>query len=233
MGMGQALKSFRDWLETGLDLAFPWPQSKESEPKAIEEPFCQRCGLPFPALAGQAAFVCNHCAAQTWSFEWARSGYQMAGQVREAVIGFKYGEQFYRREELVQWLRASFHRNACGGQPWDGLVPVPLYHLRLRERGFNQAQELAKGLERHERTPVLNCLYRCRETNYQSKLGRRARLENLRGAFRLKPGFDVRSLNLLVIDDVFTTGATAQACAQILRSGGASRIGILTVARSI
>jgi predicted amidophosphoribosyltransferase len=79
---------------------------------------------------------------------------------------------------------------------------------------------------------TLDCLYRYRETSSQTKLVRSARWENMAGAFRLKPKFDVRGKSLLVIDDVFTTGATADACAQALAQAGAARLAVLTIARS-
>jgi ComF family protein len=109
---------------------------------------------------------------------------------------------------------------------------VPLYHRRRRERGFNQAAELARGLGARRRLPVWNCLYRCRETPSQTGLEKMARWENMTGAFRVKPKFDVKGRHLLLIDDVFTTGATTNACAQVLVEAGADRLAVLTVARS-
>jgi ComF family protein len=115
---------------------------------------------------------------------------------------------------------------------WQALVPVPLYHRRRRERGFNQASEIARGLAAKRKVPVLDCLYRYRETVSQAKLDRKSRWENMNGAFRLKQRFDVKGLNLLLIDDVFTTGATVNACAQALAQAGASQLAVLTIARS-
>jgi competence protein ComFC len=151
--------------------------------------------------------------------------------VLEAIIGFKYHEQYYQRDRLIGWLAEAYDRHAGAG-PWHALVPVPLYHRRRRERGFNQALELARGLGRKRRLPVWNCLRRGRETLSQTDLERAARWENMTGAFRAKAGFDVRGRNLLLIDDVFTTGATTDACAQVLVRAGAGQVAVLTVARS-
>ena len=198
----------------------------------IQGPVCQQCGDQFPALeASDAAFICSHCADHKWYFDWARSGYRTDGQVREAVIGFKYLDQYYQRKRLVAWLTETYDAHAQSSK-WDALVPVPLYHRRRRERGFNQACEMARGLSVSRKIPVLDCLYRYRETVSQTKLERKARWENMSGAFRLKRGFDVRGRNLLIIDDVFTTGATVNACAQVLAEAGAGRQAVLTVARS-
>ena len=198
----------------------------------IEAPFCRQCGYPYPSLVGHdPAFVCSTCAARTWHFQWARSGYRTDGQVLDAIIGFKYRDEYYQHGRLVQWLTETFDLHARPGE-WDALVPVPLYHRRHRERGFNQSYELARGLASKRKVPVLDCLYRYRETVSQTKLERTARWKNMSGAFQMKRGFDVRGRNLLVIDDVFTTGATVNACAQALAHAGAGRLAVLTIARS-
>jgi ComF family protein len=166
-----------------------------------------------------------------WYFEWARSGYRTSGQVREAISGFKYRDEFFRRGQLVEWL-TEVHDRCAAGEEWDALVPVPLYHRRRRERGFNQARELADGLAHRRGLKVLDCLRRTRETPSQTSLERNARWQNMNDAFDLKQGFDVSGRRLLIIDDVFTTGATTNACARVLAEAGAGRLAALTVARS-
>lgn len=220
------------WGECALDLAFAWPETDAGEPVPVEAPFCRQCGLPFPALGGHVfEFICESCREHTWYFLWARAGYRTSGQVHEAVVGFKYEDQYYQRRRLIDWLAETFDRHVHDG-PWDALVPVPLYHRRRRERGFNQARELADGLGARRKLGVLDCLYRYRETPSQTGLERNARWDNMRNAFRLKPRFDVKGRNLLLIDDVFTTGATTNACARVLAQAGADRLAVLTVARS-
>jgi ComF family protein len=211
---------------------FPLPESEEREPVRIDAPFCQQCGDPYPGLAeDSAAFTCAHCSERKWHFEWARAAYRTEGQVHEAVIGFKYRDQYYHQGRLIGWLVEAFDRHARENE-WDALVPVPLYHRRRRERGFNQAREIAEGLAAKRKVQVLECLYRYRETLSQARLDRTARWENMAGAFQMKRGFDVKGKNLLLIDDVFTTGATVNACAQVLAKAGAGRLAVLTVARS-
>jgi ComF family protein len=201
-------------------------------PEPIAPPFCRQCGYPYPALEAPATpFTCAFCASRKWYFQWARAAYPTSGQLLEAVIGFKYSERFYERRRLTGWLVEAFDRHAAG-ESWDGLVPVPLYHRRHRDRGFNQAKELARGLGKQRGIPILNALYRYRETVSQTKLDRSARWDNMADAFQLKRGFDVKGLRLLVIDDVFTTGATANACAHVLAQAGARSLAVLTVARS-
>jgi ComF family protein len=230
--LSSSLDFAREWGECALNLAFPRAESKAAEPVRIEAPFCRQCGYPYPALeAHDSTFVCAKCAERKWYFQWARSGYRTEGQVLDAIIGFKYRDEYYQQGQLVRWLTEIFDCHARPGE-WHGLVPVPLYHRRHRERGFNQAREIARGLASKRKIPILDCLYRYRETVSQTKLERNARWENMSGAFQLKRGFDVRGRNLLIIDDVFTTGATVNACAQALAHAGAGRLAVLTIARS-
>jgi ComF family protein len=230
--LSSTLERARDWGECALNLAFPWPETSAAEPEPIERPFCRQCGDPFPNLEiVESDFVCSNCRGRDWHFQWARAGYRTKGQVHDAIVGFKYRDEYYQRGRLVAWLTEAFDRHAQG-EKWHAMVPVPLYHRRRRERGFNQACEMADGLGKERKMPVWDCLYRYRETPSQTGLERTARWENMAGAFQLKHGFDVRGRHLLLIDDVFTTGATTNACAQVLAKAGASRLAVLTVARS-
>ena len=197
----------------------------------VEPPFCERCGFPYEHVPNAAPFICSNCAERHWHFAWARAGYLTEGQVHEAVVGFKYHEEFFRLAQLVGWLVEAYDLHAAG-ESWDALVPVPLYHRRLRTRGFNQAYELARGLGRARGLAVRNYLRRQRETPPQARLERGARWENMRNAFAVKGRFDVTGQNLLLIDDVFTTGATTNACARVLAEAGAGRLAVLTVSRS-
>ena len=225
-----AAARIRDWGDSALNLAFPYPESEAAAPKPVQAPFCQQCGYPYEHVPN-APFVCSTCVDRRWHFAWARSAYLTEGQVLEAIVGFKYSEQFFRQRQLTGWLAEAYDQHAAG-ERWDALVPVPLYHRHLRERGFNQATELARGLGRRRGLPVWSCLRRKRETPSQTSLARAARWQNMQGAFGFKGGFDVTGLNLLLIDDVFTTGATTDACARVLAEAGAGRLAVLTVSRS-
>lgn len=112
------------------------------------------------------------------------------------------------------------------------IVPVPLSRERLRERGFNQALELARPIARALERPLLpRLLIRARHTIAQSSLGRRERLRNVRGAFALAPG-QKPPLHVALLDDVLTTGATLRECAKVLRRAGATTIEVWAIARA-
>lgn len=222
--------SARGWLDTALNLAFPWPESDAAPPKPVVPPFCDRCGYPYEHVPDRP-FVCATCADRDWHFSHARAAFLTEGQPLESVVRFKYAQEFFRLAQLTGWLVDAFDRHMAG-ERWDALVPVPLFHRHQRERGFNQARELAAGLGRARGIPLRDGLRRVRETPSQVGLQRPARWKNMQNAFRLKGGFDVAGQNLLLIDDVFTTGATTDACAQVLARAGAARVAVLTVSRS-
>jgi len=114
---------------------------------------------------------------------------------------------------------------------WDALVPIPLHPARRKERGFNQSAEIARWLGARVGLKVEEGLIRVKPTPPQARLRRTERLRNLRGALALAPEFDPRGRRLLLCDDVFTTGATADACARVLKKAGADEVAALTVAR--
>ncbi|HEY8965258.1 MAG TPA: ComF family protein [Candidatus Methylacidiphilales bacterium] len=224
-----------------LDLAFPphLPDAAADPTRRIEAPFCVQCGEPFPGpLPG--LFLCTNCGERDWTLGWARAAWRAEGHVREAIHDFKYRGRFHLLPFLADRLEDGF-RQFAAAERWDALAFVPLHPLRERDRGFNQAEELCRELGRRQRLPVLPCLRRVRPTEKQAWLTRGSRLRNLAGAFdfREKGGigplnrrFDVKGLRLLLVDDVFTTGATAEACSRVLASQGAARISALTVARA-
>lgn len=226
-----AAATVQRYLTAGLDLLFPIALPEDGELLSIRPPWCQRCGIPFEAAGGHLE-SCGQCQGRQWSFDRARAGYRARGAVRDAIIGFKYQDRFYLRRLLIRWLLDGYDAHEAKAIPaWTGAVPVPLHRLRQRERGFNQALELARGLARARGLPLMDCLTRTRDTPKQALLDRHDRLSNLRSAFRVKGSFDLRGHHLLLIDDVFTTGATAEACARTLKKARAARVGVLTVAR--
>ncbi|MFI0347789.1 MAG: ComF family protein [Chthoniobacterales bacterium] len=117
------------------------------------------------------------------------------------------------------------------GVSFTAVVPVPLYFLREREREFNQASLLAYEVAKKLNLPVEACLKRVKPTSMQARANRQARIKNLQGAFAIKKGYRC-SGNYLLIDDVFTTGSTADECSKVLLKSGARGIWVLAAARS-
>ncbi len=217
-------------LDLGCHLLFPPAHFTEKMPDLIRRPFCEQCGEMYDG-AFTTSFVCVNCQEREWFLAWARAAYPMKGPVRHVILAFKYLGEFHYLKQMVDWLEEGFRRHAAS-EPWDALVSVPLYHVRQRERGFNQSYELAQMLGKRQKVPVWSCLERTRPTPQQATLARSGRLRNLHGAFGLKSQFDVSNKSLLLVDDVFTTGATAEACARVLMEHHASRVAVLTLARA-
>jgi ComF family protein len=214
---------------TTVELLWPRPRLSTQGVPRVGHPLCERCGEPFVGDI-TSTFICTNCWKRTWSLEWARATYRAEGIVRESIHRMKYQGDYSLLEPLTDWLEEGYEEWARL-IVWDALVPVPLHPRRFRERGFNQAAELARRLGERQGLQVWDCLKRTEQTDTQAKLSRAARLRNLRRAFELKKPFDVRGKALLIIDDVFTTGATTDRCARVLREGGAAYVACLTVAR--
>ena len=213
---------------------------------------CQICSEPFPGNIPYG-FTCPNCADQTFAFDCAIAAWHSSGPLREAIHRFKYGRHLHLRLPLARKLFDTLsdprltqpgplanHMEEHGPPLVESpdsfpdwiLVPVPLHPRRLRERRFNQSAELARTLSKLSGLPCQDLLRRTRYTTAQAALSRKERLKNLAGAFTVKPKASLPPHgNILLIDDVFTTGSTAHECATALKKAGAQRIIILTVAR--
>jgi ComF family protein len=167
------------------------------------------------------------------AFEWARSAVTAQDTVLEAIHLYKYKRALCLEPFLASLLvRAAAPRLVW--TDWDAMVPVPLFPARQRDREFNQAERLARHLSRATGIPVQSgWVKRIEPTKSQTRLSREERKENMRGAFACRPGADLSGARLLMVDDVFTTGSTTNACATELRRSGATRVCVWTLARGI
>ncbi|MBI4464119.1 MAG: ComF family protein [Acidobacteria bacterium] len=164
-------------------------------------------------------------------FEQARSFGRYEGSLRALIQRLKYDGLRPLARPLGNCLANAFHR--LTGDSWDWVVPVPLHPKRKRQRGFNQAELLAARLSRLCRVPLgsRDCV-RVRETRPQTGLRAAERRKNVAGAFHVPHPQRVRSRRLLLVDDVLTTGATANACARALLDAGAEGVWVVTLARA-
>jgi ComF family protein len=197
----------------------------------LVDPLCERCGRPLVTTPTQA--FCRSCrAGELRALDWARAAYPFAGPLRETIHRFKYGQERARAAHLAPllWpLLAGLPTTVADRKP--RVIPVPLAAARRRERGYNQAEELARVLADERGLQLDHQLVRARATRPQVGLARPARHQNVREAFRWQ-GAPLRGEPCLLIDDVLTTGATADECAATLKAAGAGWVGLLTVARA-
>ena len=197
---------------------------------------CARCGWPFPGAAGSRGTetpLCQRCRETRDHFRLARAAlrYRDEGIARSAILLVKHGGHLALLQRLAGLL-AEEAPHYLSLEEWDGLVPVPLHWVRRWRRGFNQAAVLARVVGRRHGIPVLGrALRRVRATPRQHG-DFEARRKNIRDAFTAAAGAGIAGRRLLLVDDVFTTGATADACARVLRRAGAADVGVLTLARA-
>jgi competence protein ComFC len=196
----------------------------------ITEPRCEACSQPFDG-AISTKFVCPNCRSGRFSFRCAVAVVRSQRTIRDLVHRLKYGREMWIARVLAEIQREGLDDPRLADGAFDALVPVPLHPRRQRERQFNQAALLAGHLSRSTRLPVLECLCRTRYTGTQTLLGRKGRRQNLRDAFALRQNASVTGMDLLLVDDVLTTGSTLDACASILLKSGARSVRALTVAR--
>jgi competence protein ComFC len=198
----------------------------------VKPPFCERCGLPFQGDI-TTRFECMNCRDMELHFSAARSAVVAKDVVLEVIHRYKYGRALWFEPFLADLLvRAaapeltSTHR--------DAIVPVPLHPTKERDREFNQARRLAQCLSRATGIPLnADWLRRIEPTRTQTLLSRAERAENVRRAFAAPQDLKLNGERIVLIDDVFTTGATTSACARVLKTAGAGDVCVWTVARGI
>jgi competence protein ComFC len=206
------------------------PACEEKAPR-IAPPFCAKCSDPFSGAIDQE-FTCANCAHRSLEFDAAVSAYQSRGIVRVIILRFKYGRALHLRHAIGRWLLRAMNDTRLHSRTFDIIVPVPLHPARLRERGFNQAELLARIVSAETNVRLLPALKRIRYTTTQTAFDRLERMENLRNAFRLRRNMAVRDLRVLLVDDVLTTGSTLSECARVLRAAGAQSVHAITAARA-
>ena len=195
-------------------------------------PCCACCGLPFEFDMGEGS-LCGACSADRPLYDRARAALTYDDGSRDLILRFKHADRIDGAATFAGWMaRAGAELVASA----DIIAPVPLHRWRLVRRRYNQAAILANAIGRLRGKLVIpDLLVRRKATESQGHLGRSQRRRNVAGAFTIHPGKAqvAAGARILLIDDVLTTGATAEACARALRSGGASAVDLLVLARVV
>lgn len=197
---------------------------------ALSPPLCRTCGdsLPSWRVVSRAMELCAACRRRRPAVSCARAAGAYEGTLRGIIHAFKYDGRRSLARPLAALMREA-GRDVLDDA--DVVVPVPLHAWRRFRRGFNQAADLAAALD----APVLHALRRARATPPQTGLAARLRRRNVRGAFRLSPlvrRARIEGRIVVLVDDVRTTGATLNACAEVLAAAGAREVRALTAARA-
>ncbi len=191
----------------------------------VREPACKKCGKP---LSDIRAEFCGDCLRQSHLYDQGKALWLYKGYVKQSIYRLKYGN---RREygisygqELVRvygdWIRKK---------EIQLIIPIPLHKKRLRQRGFNQAEVIAKEIGRQMKIPVRkDLLIRCVHTRPQKELNDKERKNNLKKAFKIAPN-NVQLNQILLVDDIYTTGSTMDRAAGVLKEAGASQVCFVSV----
>jgi ComF family protein len=195
--------------------------------RVITPPLCDRCGDPLPRPIER----CRQCSHRRSVIDGSRAIGEYAGSLREIIHALKYNRRRSLARPLADLMR---FRGMNLLERADHVVPVPLHWRREYHRGFNQARELARHLE----LPLVDALARTRNTRAQIELAAERRRANVQSAFGLRRHWlrkrpSIEGANVLLIDDVSTTGATLEACATALKEAGAAAVYALTAARVV
>lgn len=198
----------------------------------IAEPFCQQCGVSFEYEDDGGERHCVPCLSNPPAYDRARAALSYNAASRDLILGFKHGDKTHVVQSFVPWLTRA-GRDIL--PETDYVIPVPLHPLRLFMRRYNQAALIGHALSREigcQHLPM--ALRRVRATPSQGHLNRQDRTQNVKRAFVVSRPYQAQLVGKVVtlVDDVFTTGATAEECARTLKKqAGVARVNILTVAR--
>ena len=239
--------SIKGWLNAALGLVYPevcqlCGQARatpgegyvcggcRAQVRFIQRPFCERCGRPYEGDI-TTQFECASCQEMEWHFRSARSAVAARDPVLEAIHRYKYQRALWFEPFLAELLIQA--AGPAMGEA-DIIVPVPLHPTKEREREFNQAARLAARLGAATQRPVnKRLLRRVVATRTQALLKRPERLANVRNAFAMRDRKRLSGERVVLVDDVFTTGATTSACAKVLMAAGAGEVCVWTLARGI
>lgn len=234
---------FLSILETARDLILPphcagcakgisggwWCEDCRKDLEPISPPRCESCSQPFSGIV-EPSFFCPNCHGRVFHFEYAIAVMPSRGAVRELILGLKYRNMTWAAGPLADFGILGFQDPRMPKEP-DFLVPVPLHPLRKRERGYNQAEVLARAIGQKTGIPVLDILRRVRNTTTQTHFDRKERMKNLSKAFEIKSPRPIKDAQILLVDDVLTTGSTLDECAKVLLAAGSGRVYALAIGR--
>jgi ComF family protein len=206
----------------------------------VESPQCSRCGMVFKSRQGED-HVCGECLDSPKRFQIARSAGIYKYTLMAVIHCFKYKGKTQLARPLGALLFTAFI-NFWDKMSMDLIVPVPLHVKKMRMRGFNPSFLLVKDwvciaeflhVELPDIPIDITVLERRRWTEPQTGLGRKERLANIKNAFHIRNGSKITGKRILLVDDVYTTGATVNECAKVLLKGGAGHVDVLTLARAV
>lgn len=189
----------------------------------VREPRCMKCGKP---ISSEREEFCYDCKKRTHLFDGGQSLWVHQPPVDQAIYAFKYHDRrCYGKVFAVEMVRelCSYIKLVSA----EALIPIPLYKIRYRDRGYNQAEILAREIGKITRLPMEDVLVRKKSTSPQKKLSDTQRKKNIEDAFALKREIEYKIV--ILIDDIYTTGSTLDEATKVLKSAGVSKVYFLTI----
>ncbi len=200
--------------------------------------FCFRCGR----AKNNISKFCDECGRRKWEFSSARSSFDFTGEVKNLVYRLKYGNQRFLADYFGEFMADTYYKSDFSV---DAITYVPLHEKRLRQRGYNQSELLAKRVGELTRAPVFELLNKTTFAKNMAKLGAKERQESIKGSFVINnqefsrffstmrgidSEYNLSEAKILLIDDIFTTGATTNECAKALKKAGIGDVSVLCFA---
>lgn len=202
----------------------------EQSIKKIVPPFCVKCGKPINYSL--SANMCPDCMIIEKCFELARAPFSYEGLIKKSIYNFKYYNKpyFYRffGNSLLKYMNTINYTN------FDFILSVPLHSKKMKSRGYNQSELIGKYISDKLNIPFIEALKRVKNTNKQSSQSKEERNKNLKNAFEIKKSKKVniiKNSSVLLVDDVYTTGSTANECSKVLLNYGVDKVYVITIAR--
>jgi len=201
----------------------------------IGAPQCHACGFPFEFAVpvGSEEALCANCLFERPEFSRARAALVYNDASRDFILGFKHGDQIHSVVPMIPWMKQAGADILPGAEV---IVPVPLHRWRLLRRRYNQAAIMGRALAKSTgKEFIADALLRTRSTPPQGHLKAKERARNVRSAFEIHPKRrgQIAGKNIILIDDVYTTGATVRECTKALKKAGAADVSVLTLARVV
>ncbi len=190
---------------------------------------CYQCAMPLPKT--QTNKYCGYCLKKCWAFERCIAPLNYDGDVKQLIVNLKFNQQLIAANILGLLLAQIITSKYQQATLPEAIIPVPLHHWRLRQRGFNQALEISKIIHQYHGIPVLkNHCKKIKKTKYQAQLNKKMREKNVKNVFTVRKKIPYQ--HVAIVDDVFTTGNTVHSLALTLKKHGVKQVDIWCTARA-
>ncbi len=202
----------------------------ERKLKKVNPPVCVKCSKPISYDSRN--LLCPDCSVYERSFEMSKSPFLYEGIIKDSIYSYKYYNKTYFYKLFGSFLLNFMNSNDYTN--FDYIASVPLHKSKMRTRGYNQSELIAKYLSDKLSIPYADALKRTKKTTKQSQQSKEDRRKNIKGAFIINSPHkneQIKNSNLLLVDDVYTTGSTADECSKTLLNFGVSKVFVITIAR--